>query len=110
MRASKSLFIKGAVIAFLAGTVVTAAHAQPDTATVQTESKTYVVCNQYDECWRVHEHLNTYPGDVHITWHDDAWYQAHQHDSHWRWLADPSDDHGWYDREGNWHAFSDGPH
>lgn len=102
MRASKSLLITGAAIAILAGGIASRASAQ-------MEPKTYVVCNQYDECWRVHEHLTSFPGDVHVVWHDDAWYQAHQHDEHTHWLADPADDHGWYDRDGVWHAFSEPP-
>jgi len=104
MRASKSLIIKGAVAALLAaGTMMTSS------AGAQSERTTYVVCNQYDECWKVHERLTTYPSDVQVVIHDDAWYQAHEHDTHWHWMAEPSDDHGWYDKDGAWHAFAGPP-
>ena len=39
-----------------------------------------------------------------ITVHDGEWYEAHQRDAQWRWLNDPSDDRGWYDREGAWRS------
>lgn len=76
--------------------VATPAAADPD-------SHFYVVCNQYDECWRVH-HRYAYPDDEHITIHDSDWYDAHRQDPQWRWMSDPADDRGWYDRDANWRS------
>ena len=64
---------------------------------------TYVACNQYNECWRVH-HRYAYPSDAVITYHDGDWYDAHQRDAQWRWMNDPSDDRGWYDQGGSWRS------
>jgi hypothetical protein len=69
----------------------------------------YVVCNRYDECWKVHEKYTRYPADERIVFHDDAWYDAHQHDAHMRWLSDPANDAGFYDKDGAWHVFADAP-
>lgn len=97
MTRSRFLFAKGMVAGlFAAGVVLTATAAS---------AKSYVVCNQWDECWKVHRHDIKFPGDVHIVFHDDAWYAAHEHDAHVRWLADPTTDEGWYDQDGVWHAF-----
>jgi hypothetical protein len=65
------------------------------------DTPTYIACNQYDECWRVH-HRYVYPSDQVITIHDSDWYDAHRQDV--RLLGDPADDHGWYDRDANWRA------
>jgi hypothetical protein len=73
------------------------------TASADTVTRTYVACNQYNECWRVHQRYS-YPSDQSIVVHDGDWYDAHQQDTHWHWLADPSDDRGWYDQDGNWRA------
>jgi len=70
-------------------------------ATPAVADPVYVACNQYNECWRVH-HRYAYPSDQAIIVHDGGWYDAHQQDV--RWLNDPSDDRGWYDRDGNWRA------
>ncbi|HEY2177838.1 MAG TPA: hypothetical protein VGH15_04590 [Caulobacteraceae bacterium] len=100
MTLSKSLLVKGAMAGLVSAGVLAIS-----TAAV---AKTYVVCNQYDECWRVHEHYTTYPADVKIVYHDDAWWATHEHDTHvhYRLLADPTDDHGWYDKDGVWHPFA----
>ncbi|HZL01290.1 MAG TPA: hypothetical protein VFC47_15495 [Caulobacteraceae bacterium] len=103
MRISKSIFVKSALAAITAAAMVAASGAAAQT-------KTSIVCNKWDECWKVREHYTDYPADAAITWHDEAWYDAHQHDAHWHWLNDPADDHGWYDKDGTWHAFSDMPH
>lgn len=76
--------------------IATPAAAEPD-------STTYVACNQYNECWRVH-HRYAYPADEKITIYDNDWYTAHQQDPHWRWMSDPADDRGWYDRDANWRS------
>ena len=104
MRISKSALIKGAAIALLAtGTIMTSS------AGAQTVTKTYVACNRYDECWKVREQYKNYPTDERIVIHDDTWYESHQHDTQWHWLSDRADDHGWYDKDGAWHAFSEAP-
>lgn len=73
----------------------------PAVSSAQTVDRTYVACNQYGECWRVHR-LYAYGADVPITYHNDDWYAAHQDDVHVRWLGDPDDDRGYYVR-GTWH-------
>ena len=74
-------------------------------STASAETKTYIACNQWNECWKVKEHITAYPSDVHVVFRDEAWWDQHQHDTQWRELPDPSDDHGWYDKDGSWHAF-----
>ena len=108
MRVSKSIVTMGSLAAAIAAgsLVASAASAQPAPG-AETVSKTYVVCNRYDECWRVHQRYTTYPADEQIVIHDSDWYDAHQHDTHWHWLNDPADDHGWYDKDGSWHRFHD---
>src|ERR1700759_4210167 len=64
--------------------------------------KTYVACNQYGDCWRVHERY-AYGADAPITYYNGDWYAAHERDEHIHWRADPSDDRGYYDREARWH-------
>ena len=83
-------------LAIIAGSslVATPAAAEPD-------SRTYVVCNQSNECWRVH-HRYAYPGDQQLTVHEGDWYNAHQRDA--RWLNDPADDRGYYDSDSNWRS------
>ena len=85
-------------LAIIAGSSLAATPAAADPATT-----TYVVCNQYNECWRVH-HRYAYPGDQKVTFHDGAWYDAHQQDANWHWRDDPADDRGYYDRDSNWRA------
>jgi len=99
MRISKSAVVKSALIAAVGAAALAATGAGAATST-------YVVCNRWDECWRVHERYTTYPADARIVWHDDAWYSAHQRDARWHWLKDPDDDHGWYDKDGAWHSFA----
>lgn len=71
----------------------------PTTASADTDS--YVACNQYGDCWRVHQ-LYAYGTDAPITYHSADWYAAHERDEHVRWLAD--NDRGYYDRDAHWHA------
>jgi hypothetical protein len=75
----------------------------PATASADTVTKTYVACNQYNECWRVHEKY-AYPSEQRIVVHEGDWYEAHQGDQQVRWLSDPADDRGWYVQDGSWHA------
>src|SRR5579875_3057200 len=74
----------------------------PTVASAQPVEQAYVACNQYGECWRVHTRY-AYGADAPITYYKSDWYSAHQGDEHVRWLPDPSDDRGYYDREGSWH-------
>jgi len=69
--------------------------------TASADADSYVACNQYGDCWRVH-HLYAYGADTPITYHSADWYAAHEHDEHVRWLAD--NDRGYYDRDEHWHA------
>jgi len=62
----------------------------------------YVACNQTGDCWRVHK-LYAYGADEPITYYNSDWYNAHEHDAHVHWRADPADDRGYY-VEGRWHA------
>ncbi|HEY3798631.1 MAG TPA: hypothetical protein VGL58_09775 [Caulobacteraceae bacterium] len=64
---------------------------------------TYVACNRYDECWRVH-HRYDYPADAGVTFYDGSWYDAHARDARWHWMNDPADDRGWYDQDGAWRS------
>lgn len=102
MTVSKSALLKGAMVATIAAATLAATGAA---------AKSYVVCNSWGECWRAHEHYNKYPSDAGVVYHDDAWWAAHEHDAdtHWRLMPDPKDDHGWYDRDGNWHSFTEAP-
>lgn len=65
--------------------------------------ETYVACNQYGDCWRVHK-VYAYGAQTPITYYNSDWYAAHQHDQQIRWRPDPDNDRGYYDREGHWHA------
>ena len=99
MTFGKSVLAAGVAIATLtAGTL----------AASSASAANYVVCNQYGECWKVHQKYTDYPADQRIVYHDDAWWAAHDKDAHYRILADPASDHGWYDKDGAWHAFAPG--
>jgi hypothetical protein len=63
----------------------------------------YVACNQFGECWRVHQ-LYAHGPDAPITYYNSDWYDAHQSDVHVHWLSDPADDRGYYEQDGRWHA------
>jgi hypothetical protein len=67
------------------------------------QDRTYVACNQYGECWRVHR-LYAYGASEPITYYNSDWYAAHQGDAHVHWVADPADDRGYYDEGGRWHG------
>ena len=73
----------------------------PTVSSAETVDRSYVACNQYGECWRVHR-LYAYGADVPITYHSADWYAAHQNDVRVHWLGDPDDDRGYYVR-GTWH-------
>jgi hypothetical protein len=73
----------------------------PTASSAQTS--TYVACNQDGACWRVHRQY-AYGADEPITYYNSDYYDAHRSDEHVHWLADPSDDRGYYVRDGSWHA------
>lgn len=75
----------------------------PTMSSAQTTEKTYVACNSYGNCWRVH-HLYAYGKDAPIRYYNSNWYDSHRSDAHVHWVSDPSDDHGYYEQDGRWHA------
>lgn len=75
----------------------------PTIASADTVARTYVACNQYGECWRVHRRY-AYGAGAPITYYNSDWYAAHQNDEQVHWLSDPTDDRGYYVRDGSWHA------
>lgn len=96
MRLLKTALGFGSCVAIIGGGLLIAAP-----AVSQPASSSYVACNQYDECWRV-QHKYRYPAEQVITIHNGDWYDAHREDA--RWLNDPADDRGWYDRDGTWRS------
>ena len=86
----------GSFLATLGGGAMT-----PMAASAATVS--YVACNQYGECWRVHRRY-AYGAAAPITYYKADWYDAHQSDAQVRWLPDPPDDRGYYVQDGTWHA------
>jgi hypothetical protein len=74
----------------------------PAISSAETVDTSYVACNQYGECWRVHQRY-AYGPDAPIIYYNSDWYDTHQNDEHVHWLADPADDRGYYDRDGRWH-------
>ena len=74
----------------------------PTVSTAQPVESSYVACNSYGACWRV-KRIYAYGEAQPITYRNSDWYVAHRDDSNVRWLADPADDRGYYDRDGRWH-------
>jgi hypothetical protein len=70
-------------------------------ASADAVTTTYVVCNRFDECWRVHHHY-TYPSSVGIVYHDAGWWDTNRADTQYHFLADPDNDRGYYDEAGTW--------
>ena len=75
----------------------------PTVANADSIERTYVACNQYGDCWRVHRRY-AYGESAPITYYNSDWYAAHQGDEHVHWLADPNDDRGYYVQDGSWHS------
>jgi hypothetical protein len=100
VKVKKSTLINGALIAVMAAGTLAATSAA---------AASYVVCNRWNECWRVKDRYTFYPSDARIVWHDDAWWDEHQKDTNWRWMKDPDNDQGWYDKDGAWHPYADTP-
>lgn len=96
----KTLTTAFALSSFLAA--VSAGAMAPSVASADPD-QAYVACNQYGDCWRVH-HRYAYGPDAPITYYNADWYDAHQNDEHVHWRADPENDRGYYDRDGDWHA------
>ena len=74
----------------------------PTVASAASVERTYVACNQYGDCWRVHRRYAYGPGAP-VTYYKADWYDAHQSDKHVRWRSDPANDRGYYERDGSWH-------
>jgi hypothetical protein len=87
----------------LSSLLATAGAMAPTDSSAQPVERSYVACNSYGECWRVH-HLYAYGETAPITYYNSDWYDAHRSDEHVRWVSDPADDRGYYERDGRWHA------
>ena len=86
----------------LAASLLAASVAAGALAAFATPAAADVACNRYGECWRVKEHYTTYPANLGVTFHDDAWREHHGKGHHWR--KDRDDDRGYY-AHGRWHSF-----
>jgi len=102
MRVSKTALMAGLMMTTMGAGALVA-------SSVAAASSSYVACNRYDECWKVHEKYTRYPADERIVIRDSGWYDSHQHDAQVRWLSDPANDAGYYDKDGAWQPFSDAP-
>lgn len=77
--------------------------AMAPTAAMAQPAASYVACNQFGDCWRVHARY-AYGPQAPVIYYNSDWYDAHRTDAHVHWLADPDNDRGYYDRAGHWHA------
>jgi hypothetical protein len=84
----------GALMAAVAGGAI---------ALSATSASADVACNRYGECWRVAQRYTTYPSNLGVTFHDDAWREQNRHGKY-RWRKDRTDDQGYYSR-GHWRRF-----
>jgi hypothetical protein len=75
----------------------------PTVANADQVERTYVACNQYGDCWRVHQRY-AYGPDAPIIYYNSDWYDAHRSDTRVHWLPDPENDRGYYARGGHWHS------
>lgn len=75
----------------------------PTVASAHPVARTYVACNQYGDCWRVHRRY-AYGVDVPVTYYNAKWYATHQNDANIHWRSDPENDRGYYMQDGTWHA------
>jgi len=82
-------------LAVICGGSLASTTASADTVTTE------VVCNRFDQCWRVHHHY-TYPDSVGVTYHDADWWEANKADTHYHFRSDPDNDRGYYDEGGTW--------
>ena len=84
-------------------TTVGVSSMMPTVANADPDETTYVACNQYGDCWRVHRRY-AYGPSAPITYYNSDWYDAHQNDEHVHWRADPDNDRGYYERDGRWRS------
>jgi hypothetical protein len=98
MKTFTTAFAAASLLGAVAGSSVA-----PTAASAQPVEHSYVACNQYGECWRVHD-VYAYGPSAPITYYNSDWYETHRTDEHVRWLADPANDRGYYDREGHWRS------
>jgi len=73
----------------------------PTLSSAVTVERTYVACNRYAECWRVHK-MYAYGEAAPITYYNSDWYAAHENDVNVHWVSDPADDRGYY-VHGTWY-------
>jgi hypothetical protein len=83
--------------------IMTGSSMAPTVASADPADRAYVACNQYGDCWRVHQRY-AYGAEAPITYYNADWYDAHQGDEHVHWRSDPDDDRGYYEQDGTWHA------
>jgi hypothetical protein len=95
MKILTAAFAMSSLLATAGVSLPTAASADP--------GDRYVACNQYGDCWRVHDRY-AYGPDAPITYYTSDWYDAHRNDEHVHWRSDPDNDRGYYDRDGSWHS------
>ena len=69
-----------------------------------TSAAADVACNRYGDCWKVSQRYTTYPRNLRVTFHDDAWRDLHSKGHRYHWREDRADDHGYYNR-GQWRPF-----
>ncbi len=91
MRISKTVLGLTSSLALLGGVSVAPAISHADTV------ESYVACNQYGQCWHVHKRYN-FNGEK-IVYHEATWRGDNV-----TWVSDPSDDRGYYVRDGSWHS------
>jgi hypothetical protein len=94
MKNLKKTLAAGALIAAVSGGAL---------ALSATSASADVACNRYGECWRVTQRYTTYPSNLGVTFHDDAWREQNRH-GRYHWRKDRSDDQGYYSH-GHWRRF-----
>jgi hypothetical protein len=94
MKNLKKTLAAGALVATVAGGAM---------ALSATSASADVACNRYGECWRVTQRYATYPRNLGVTFHDDAWREQNRH-GRYHWRRDRTDDQGYYSR-GHWRRF-----
>src|SRR4051812_11823626 len=57
----------------------------PTVASAQPAADSYVACNGYGDCWRVH-HVYAYGEAAPIRYYNADWYDAHRADEHVHWV------------------------
>ena len=98
MKIVTAAFALSSFVAAMGGTAIV-----PTVANADPAEHTYVACNQYGDCWRVHNRY-AYGAAAPITYYNSDWYDSHRSDAKVHWRADPDNDRGYYDRSGSWHS------